>query len=126
MSFIQINNKSIHYKLLSEEYFSSEIPIIIFLHEGLGSIPQWKKFPEELCAKLKLTGLIYDRYGHGKSSKLEEKRDDNFLHKEADFLLLMLEKLNIINEIILFGHSDGGTISLLFAGKYPKRRFHQG
>ena len=27
-------------------------PLILFLHEALGSIPQWKNFPEELCKKL--------------------------------------------------------------------------
>ena len=119
--FLQIKDKSIHYKFVQEKYFSENKPLILFLHEGLGSIAQWKNFPDILCEKLQLSGLLYDRYGHGKSSKLKEKRDMFFLHKEADFIPLILEKLDIKNELIIFGHSDGGTLSLLFAGKYPKK-----
>lgn len=115
MKFSEIN-----YKFLNKD-FSGEIkPIIVFLHEGLGSITQWKNFPEKLCQKLNLPGLVYDRYGYGKSPKWQKQPDVNFLHKEAEFLNDFIDYLRIENDIILFGHSDGGTISLLNAAKPHK------
>jgi len=42
------------------------------------------------------------------------------LHEEADFLYEFLTELQIDVPVILFGHSDGGTIALLYASKYPQ------
>jgi len=121
-NFVNINNKKIYYKWFCKEYFSENKPIIIFLHEGLGCTEQWKDFPELLCAKLQLTGLSYDRYGHGKSTVLKEERNLDFLHTEARvFLYELVEKLNISNKLVLFGHSDGGTLALLFASFYIEK-----
>jgi pimeloyl-ACP methyl ester carboxylesterase len=39
---------------------------------------------------------------------------------EADLLNNLLAEMNI-DHAILFGHSDGGTIALLTAAKYPER-----
>lgn len=119
-NFIQINSKNIHYKIIKKKELKFNKPVIIFLHEGLGSILQWRNFPEKLCNILNLPGLLYDRYGHGKSDALVEKRDSNFLHKEADIFLPKIIKQLIPNKkYILFGHSDGGTLALIYAGKQP-------
>lgn len=42
------------------------------------------------------------------------------MEQEADILNELLDYWNIDNAI-LFGHSDGGSISLISAGKYPKK-----
>jgi len=42
------------------------------------------------------------------------------LEKEANILNKILEKLKI-KKAILFGHSDGGSISLIAAAKYPTK-----
>ena len=63
--------------------------------------------------------LVYSRYGHGNSDKLMEKRPVRFMHREGEVVLPeLLEKLGI-KRPMLIGHSDGGSISLIFAGKYP-------
>ncbi len=91
-------------------------PVLVFLHEGLGCMKQWKDFPLILCKAAGLRGLMYDRYGYGKSEALKETRDAGFLKREAcEILPELLQKLGINGKIILFGHSDGGTIALLFA-----------
>jgi pimeloyl-ACP methyl ester carboxylesterase len=96
---------------------------LIFLHEALGSIPQWRSFPKELCEHVNLNGLIYERQGHGKSDPLTEERTERYLHDYAwKELPELLETLFASDQkIILIGHSDGGTIALLFAAAFPKR-----
>jgi pimeloyl-ACP methyl ester carboxylesterase len=97
-------------------------PTLVFLHEGLGSIPQWKEFPAQLCAATGLSGLVYERWGFGRSEPLTEQRTTHYLHYEArESLPRVLEACAIDQPPILIGHSDGGTIALLFAAAYPDR-----
>jgi pimeloyl-ACP methyl ester carboxylesterase len=97
-------------------------PLLVFLHEGLGSIAQWKNFPELVCAELNLPGLVYERYGYGLSTELLENRESDYLEHEANYFLpLLLKKLQFQNKpIILIGHSDGASIALIYASLFPK------
>jgi pimeloyl-ACP methyl ester carboxylesterase len=96
-------------------------PTIVILHEGLGSIALWKDFPQKLASRTGCGVLAYSRYGHGGSDRLMEKRPVKFMHHEGEVVLPeLLERLSITRPILL-GHSDGGSISLIFAGKYPER-----
>ncbi len=96
-------------------------PTIVMLHEGLGSVALWKDFPQRLAPRTGCAVLAYSRYGHGNSPKLLEKRPVEFMHHEGEVVLPeLLDKLHIARPILL-GHSDGGSISLIFAGKYPER-----
>ncbi len=96
-------------------------PTIVLLHEGLGSIALWKHFPQKLASSTGCRVLAYSRYGHGSSDKLLEKRPVEFMHHEGEVVLPeLLDKLGITRPILL-GHSDGGSISLIFAGRYPER-----
>ncbi len=94
-------------------------PALVMLHEGLGSIAMWKDFPAQLAARTGCGVLVYSRYGHGNSDKLMEKRPVRFMHREGEVVLPeLLGKLGI-ERPVLVGHSDGGSIALIFAGKYP-------
>lgn len=65
--------------------------------------------------------LMYDRFGYGQSAGfLTEKRDQNYLEKEADLLISLLD-YSRLDLVYLFGHSDGSSILLIAAGKYPDR-----
>jgi pimeloyl-ACP methyl ester carboxylesterase len=117
----EINGKKINYFICNEEYLTEEKPVLVFLHEGLGSIRQWKDFPASLSEKTELAVLLYDRYGYGDSDSLTEKRNTDYIKTEASlYLPELLKNLNIKNNIILFGHSDGATIALYFASIFPQ------
>jgi len=92
---------------------------IVFLHEALGCVEMWKSFPERLCERTGLPGLIYDRQGHGGSDPLRATRRKGYLEREARDVLPALLRALGIEHPVLFGHSDGGTIALLFAAAHP-------
>lgn len=97
-------------------------PTLVFLHEGLGGISQWGAFPAQLCARTGLPGLVYERWGYGCSEGLTGSRPNDYLHREAeDSLPEVLAACGVADSPILFGHSDGGSIALLFAAAYPER-----
>ena len=98
-------------------------PVIVFLHEGLGSVALWKDFPDQLCHQLKMRGLVYSRPGYGQSTprNKDEQWGPDFMHRQAfEVLPALLSQLNI-GRPWLFGHSDGGSISLLYASRYADR-----
>lgn len=108
------------YEWVNKQFHKPEKPVLLFLHEGLGCIGKWKEFPQSLSTVTELPGLIYERYGYGNSDPLSGARQPNFLHKEAfETLPELLNNLNIGNPLILIGHSDGGSISLLFSSMHP-------
>jgi pimeloyl-ACP methyl ester carboxylesterase len=94
---------------------------VVMLHEGLGSIAMWKDFPERIAEATGCGVLVYSRYGHGKSDRLAEKRSVEFMHHEAKVVLPELLSQMSIQHPILLGHSDGGSIALIYAGTWPGR-----
>ena len=96
-------------------------PPLIFLHEGLGSRAMWRDFPARLCAAAGLRGLVYSRPAYGRSTPREpdEIWDVDFMHRQAhEVLPALLEALDISEPPWLFGHSDGGSIALLYAARH--------
>jgi len=98
-------------------------PLIVFLHEGLGSVAMWREFPEQLCRALGARGLVYSRPGYGRSTPRAagEAWASDFMHRQAhEVLPALLDALRIdprARPTWLFGHSDGGSIALLFAAR---------
>jgi pimeloyl-ACP methyl ester carboxylesterase len=94
----------------------TEAPTIVFLHEGLGCVEMWRDFPQRVADATGYGVLIYSRAGYGRSEKVELPRSVRFMHDEGLITLPeVLQELDIKNAI-LFGHSDGGSISLINAG----------
>lgn len=114
MAFLKAAGRSLAYEWVGEE---GGKPALVFLHEGLGSIRQWRDFPARLSAATGCRALIYDRYGYGQSDVLQEpRRTVNFMHEEGlKALPEVLSSLRIRNPILV-GHSDGASISLIHAG----------
>lgn len=91
---------------------------IVLLHQGLGSITQWGSFPEALAETTACRVTAFDRLGYGRSDFPDGLRGD-FLEREAwERLPALLDALGI-ERPILYGHSDGGTIALLYASEWP-------
>jgi pimeloyl-ACP methyl ester carboxylesterase len=96
-------------------------PLIVFLHEGLGSVSMWRDFPQRLCAAAGCRGLVYSRPGYGRSTPREpdERWLNDFMHRQAfEVLPALLQALQVNQPPWLFGHSDGGSIALLHATQH--------
>ncbi len=118
---IHLGIKEINIQWINTNLLSRSKPVLVFLHEALGSIVQWKSFPSELCNSLDLPGIVIERSGHGKSGPLSGIRDIRYLHQYADETQEVLkEVLNPDQKIILIGHSDGGSIALILASRTIK------
>ncbi|GAB4562329.1 MAG: alpha/beta hydrolase [Geothermobacteraceae bacterium] len=91
-------------------------PWLVFLHEALGSIAMWKDIPEALARATGCHAFSYDRLGHGRSDPLpDELADGTYLARESLEILPFVLKQAQLEDVILVGHSDGGTIALLGA-----------
>ena len=114
---INIKGFNINYDIVNNDLLNVGNDLLVFLHEGLGSIPQWKGFPKIMANKMQLPALVYERIGYGESDYWTDgKIKSKFLHYEANTILpALIKELGISNKIILFGHSDGGTIALIHA-----------
>src|SRR5262245_4135983 len=114
MPVVAAAGRSLHYTLIEGD---GRKPVLVFLHEGLGSIGQWRDFPEKLAGATGCRALVYERYGYGQSDVLQEKRRTvRFMHDEALTALPQLLAALRIDHPILVGHSDGASIALIYAG----------
>ncbi len=110
---------------------------LVFLHEGLGSVAMWTQrnlfWPEALCRASGRAGWLFSRRGYGQSDPVADVRgtprqdgfwhigrhEPDYMHREAfEVLPLLLSRLGL-REPVLVGHSDGATIALLHASRYP-------
>jgi pimeloyl-ACP methyl ester carboxylesterase len=111
--FINIRGHRIEYRRIAA---AAESPTLVFLHEGLGSISQWRDFPARIVAGTGLPAIVYSRYGHGRSDVLLEAQGVDFMHREAlESLPDLLREFGIALPILI-GHSDGASIALIYAG----------
>ena len=103
-----------------------ERPLVVFLHEGLGSLAMWKHFPQALCEAANVRGLAYSRPGYGASTPRAagERWDVDYLHRQAhEVLPAFLESVGVdasASPPWLLGHSDGGSIAMLHAAASPR------
>ena len=112
--YLTLKEGKIEYQLHGSD--SGDVPTLVFLHEGLGCVSMWRDFPEKLSKKCGCPALVYSRFGYGKSDPCELPRTSKFMHQEGlDVLPRIIEKAGI-GDHILIGHSDGGSIALIYAG----------
>ncbi len=131
MNWLEINGVRLEVRLIAGPIGPAPI---IFLHEGLGSVSMWTQrgldWPRAVCSATGRAGVVYSRRGYGQSEPGPTKRagpDDrpkgqllpDYMHREAwEVLPALLQKLQIDNPVLL-GHSDGATIALLYASRFP-------
>lgn len=113
MPFLTIDGSKIEFEQFPEA--TPRMPTIVFLHEGLGCVEMWKDFPRQLTEVTGCGGVVFSRLGYGKSDPNSSERAPTFMNDEALITLpKMLRQLDAA-EIILLGHSDGGSIALIYA-----------
>jgi pimeloyl-ACP methyl ester carboxylesterase len=104
----------------------ADAPVLLFLHEGLGSRSMWRDFPDRVCQAVGFRGLIYSRPGYGRSTPrpASETWGVDYLHCQArEVLPAFLSAIGLDptrTPLWLFGHSDGGSIALLYAASFPQ------
>jgi len=83
-------------------------PTLVLLHEGLGSVAQWRDVPDRLHALTGRPVLAYSRAGYGQSSPVALPRPLTYMHDEAALI-------PHVPRPILIGHSDGASIAIIAA-----------
>lgn len=113
--FLNIAGRKIEVQRLAGQ---PDKPALVLLHEGLGSVSLWRDFPSNLAARTGCPIVVYSRYGYGNSDVFTEPRTVRYMHDEALSVLPQLLAQLEIEEPILLGHSDGGSISLIYTGAH--------
>lgn len=119
---LPLSTHKVHLAFIEPQKLLTEDIYLLFLHEALGSIGQWRDFPQLLCDAMGMRGFAYERQGHGLSDGLMGKRESDYLHRYAweELPEVMQALVPAGKKVILVGHSDGGTIALLYAARFPK------
>lgn len=95
-------------------------PTLLLLHEGLGCVSMWRHFPEKLAAATGCRLIVWSRAGYGGSQAYPEPRTPRYMHREGEEMLPALLAALAVERPLLIGHSDGGSIALIFAGAFPE------
>lgn len=101
---------------------ASAAPTIVMLHEGLGSVAQWGRFPDELAAATGCGVFLYSRRGYGSSDAKPAPWGPRYMHDEAAAVLPRVLQAIGFERGILLGHSDGASIATIFAGTVQDHR----
>ena len=59
-------------------------PVLVLLHEGLGSASMWGRFPERLAAATGCRVIVGSRAGYGHSEPYPEPRTARYQHREGE------------------------------------------
>lgn len=99
---------------------NQRLPIIL-LHDSLGSVELWRRFPKALAQTTNRTVMAYDRLGFGRSSPRTEPPSTHFILEEAAVYFPAVAEGMGLDGYILFGHSVGGAMALCIAAQQPQR-----
>ena len=94
-------------------------PTLVFLHEGLGCVGTWRDFPDRLALATGCGALVYSRMGYGASDPMRGAWSVRFMHDEALEVLPAVLRHFRLEDVVLFGHSDGASIAIIYAGARP-------
>ena len=119
-SFVTVQGRKLEVQRIAAT--DKDAPALVFLHEGLGSVSMWRDFPARAAAATGCSAVVYSRYGYGRSDVLREPRRVDYMHAEAERVLPDLLRQLSIEEPVLVGHSDGGSIALIYAGAGNRAR----
>jgi pimeloyl-ACP methyl ester carboxylesterase len=124
MNLIDVDGTCLEVLRLTPSSLNLALSPLVFLHEGLGSVALWRDWPAQLCEATGRAGWVYSRRGYGQSDAVDDVRGagrlaPDYLHQEAWHVLPALLETLGIEQPVLVGHSDGGSIALLHASRYP-------
>ena len=114
MPFLQAGGSRLEYEWYGPK--PEDALTLVFLHGGLGSGTAWGDYPERLALALDCGALAYSRIGYGNSDPVNSPRSIDFMHQEALAVLPDVLGALQIRQAVLIGHSDGGSIALIYSG----------
>jgi pimeloyl-ACP methyl ester carboxylesterase len=118
--FLSIGDASLEYTWLAPQ--SADAPIIVMLHEGLGSVGLWGDFPEKLQQATGAGIFAWSRAGYGQSSPVTLPRPLDYMQREALEVLPKILDMVPFRRGLLLGHSDGASIAAIYAGSHQDHR----
>ena len=89
----------------------------VLLHDSLGSVEQWRGFPQALAQHTGRRVVAYDRLGFGQSSVRHTPAQHDFIDVEAQQVLPALTQALGLPRYVLLGHSAGGGMALRAAAE---------
>lgn len=119
LQYVSLPSGRVEYRWIGQKNSKlrdTDQPVLVFLHEGLGSVAQWRDFPDQVAAAAGLPALVYSRVGYGGSDPCNLPRPLTYMHEEGERELPALLNALGIRRHILIGHSDGASIALIYAG----------
>jgi pimeloyl-ACP methyl ester carboxylesterase len=124
MNLIEIKGVKLEVQQIEAPAARHDLAPLVFLHEGLGSVAMWRDWPQALCQATGRAGWVYSRRGYGQSDAVPDVRQTgrlqpDYMHQEAWAVLPALLQALAITQPVLVGHSDGASIALLYASRYP-------
>lgn len=114
VDFLCVADARLEYRLLPARVAGG--PTLVLLHEGLGCIDLWRDFPQRLADATGLGVFLWSRAGFGRSTPITLPRPLDYLQQEAHAVMPQVLAAANLGPVVLVGHSDGGTIGLLYAG----------
>src|ERR1044072_6070620 len=111
---LSIGGASLEYRMIGPR--PDAAPVIVMLHEGLGSVTTWGDFPNMLAERTGAGVFVYSRAGYGQSSTIALPRPLDYMQREATEVLPQLLDAIGFKRGILLGHSDRATIAAYYAG----------
>lgn len=121
MSLLRIGEHQLEYAWHGPS--PTEKSTLVFLHGGLGCLAGWGDFPARVADSVGCGALVYSRAGYGQSDAAALPRPVRFMHDEALIVLPQILSALDIRDAILVGHSDGGSIAMIYAGSTQAQRF---
>ncbi len=114
LSRVEVLGRRLEYRWIGPR--PAAAPTIVFLHDGLGCVEMWRDFPDRLASATGCGALVYSRQGYGASDPVRGPRPVAFMHDEALVVLPAVLEHFQLKEVVLFGHSDGASIAVIYAG----------
>lgn len=112
--FINVDGKKLETCFYGQ--YHKEAPTLVLLHEGLGCVDLWKDFPSRVQEETGLNVFAYSRAGYGRSDQVDLPRPLTYMHHEGLSVLPQVLDAAGLSNVVLLGHSDGGSIALINAG----------
>ena len=120
VDYLHVDGVRLEYRMIGSS--QSDLPVLVLLHEGLGCVEMWRQFPQQLHETTGYPVFIYSRQGYGRSDGKPSPWPVRYMHDEGLKVLPRVLAAAGLDRVVLVGHSDGGSIALIYTGGVADHR----